>query len=482
MQTRLFHIGLAFGIAGSLSSVLTDAATYTIALSEIPAETDLLKQNTQMSSLIMSLVSEPLFTSNEDGSLSSMVLDVEKSKAVDISFRNFELCLQKDSKFADGTEVKALDLKNVLKEEHEKNPKVMGRAEFSIKDRCVNVALDDRNPYYFQLLVVPQSGPRKVGIDGKIIGTGAFIIERYSTDEVVLRTVPTRKRGDIDSVTIVRFDGKPGFKFQDVDDWNSCGAKTAHVKEIVEKQIPVRRPTRTLLAVILGISDSATRIRMAHCLTDIQNDFVSIIGKPEEDRLFRGYLPTGMFGSISSAETPRSAKHDSAYCKRRNSCVISLLSYNRDEDRALETVILSNKHRLPCQVNIKKIAAKDLVKELSVSQNSMAVVANTSSALAGYGFTASLQFFDGLYGNNPLVPGGVSGLAKILGEATKADLLAEKERLIMKADQLVLDSGVISPLFIRHRVLRFSPRFEPPEFLNRFSNFPRFELLKLKRK
>lgn len=168
---------------------------YRVAIEDIPDRIDPRRNRINTRHFINMHLYYPLFFLNDYNLLDSNFLDMGKTKASDLTFKNYILCLKEGKRFSDGTKITNIDFRDSARDAHRV---IEGLKESKIslhEEMCIKVELKKEDHYYFDKLIdiratILNSAKKK---DKVPLGLGLFKMAFLSKEKIQLKRVQYKK-------------------------------------------------------------------------------------------------------------------------------------------------------------------------------------------------------------------------------------------------------------------------------------------------
>ena len=184
-MNKLLTLLFIFSYTAPLLAV--NKSTYRIALRTLPEKVHPREIEVNVHFYVASQLYYPLFYSDDNGVLKSKFLDLTKTKATDLTFTKYLLCLKSGVTFNNGRPITLADFENSLRQSHKNIDNLMDLASLSKNGSCLAVELKHKDPRYFDKLthlsstIISNNSKNNVAP----LGLGPYKISTFSPNKSV---------------------------------------------------------------------------------------------------------------------------------------------------------------------------------------------------------------------------------------------------------------------------------------------------------
>ena len=411
-------------------------STYRIALRTLPEKIHPREIEVNVHFYVASQLYYPLFYSDDSGVLKSKFLDLNKTKAIDLTFTKYFLCLKSGLTFNNGRPITVADFENSLRQSHKNIDNLMDLASLSKDGSCLTAELKHKDPRYFDKLthlsstIISNNSKNNVAP----LGLGPYKISTFSSNKIVLERVSANKKS-ISKIEFIKFTNAAEMLKQGIHDWNHI----YHLEipqSIKDSYQAINRPLTKSYIVLSRINSKKERLNLMKCLPI--KDFIKAVQLPLSS--IPGYLPQGMegfnvdFGKI---------RHDLNYKCLLDSkkADVKLYYYNKDITPSLDLFFSKHQSKLPFKISPTLVEVNDLIDMLFKSSKEFIAVIGLEASGKGVE-----EFFKYLLNKPKMIIGSIPELFKVFNKAKLSSLRVERKRLFSDAHEIVLKEGYFIPL------------------------------------
>lgn len=465
-----------------IAPAFAEERPFRIAITDIPPIDRILSGNELTTMLIFSLIGEPMFTSEKGpGQLDSGVLSISESKALDSSFKSFSLCLNGEQRFSDGSLVSLYDLENSLKRVHSFAPPLFGSiVSTSIKDDCLAVHLQNSHFDYFDALASPFAILIRVNKNASspIISTGYYHISKFSREQVIFVEGWKKITGDLKQIELVHCQPK-SCSNREIDDWNFAygGLKEIETRISEHNKYPIFSSSVT--AFLVNIKNDAERRKFSGCLANFSKELLDNADEKHDGISPQGILIPSFYPGSNGVTEFKLDKKQCSFDKKK--APVTFIDYQPDRLEAYKRLFKNIQKSIPLPIHTQLVNPEDLPVLLTSSKQVFAKLTFLSEGTSGPSFSASLGFFDGLYGKGKAAHYIPDSLEKLISDAVASRTIKERESLLENAHRFILESGLVLPIAVRKRWVLLPKTYENIELPGTYSRIPKYNLITIKK-
>ncbi len=418
------------------SSIAFSGETFRIAVPFIPASVQPRDGQLNIGQYLSLQIYFPLLIEESDGIWQSHFLDMSQSKALNINFNVFRMCLKSKLTFSDKTYIKSLDLKTSLERFHSLIEQAPPLESIILDgDSCVVINLKKKSPRYFLSLQGTASTILKSSTENDItpIGLGPYKIKSFNQSKVEL---VNHKDYKVERFTKVIFEkiSEANFNPNLYDDINPVfsNLKIANLTGFKE----VEAKNYKSYALVVNIKDSSYRSCISNSL-NISNliQFYNLSLRPTP-----GFLPIGISGFNVKYVKSENCKISSHF--KPVKMIIPLK--NQYENIVLNKLAIFGK--MARFISPELVDPSQMAKIVFSGKPYVSVIGfDSSSSNIATSSEASI-YFESFFRENRLLSDPITGLESEVSKIS--DVFSKEQRALVfkKAHQITLDSRYVIPL------------------------------------
>lgn len=432
----------------SISPYSTNSnSDFRVGLRSLPSRVDPRTNEVNIYHYINTHLYFPLFELTQKGEISSIFLDLTKTKSLDKHYRNYLLCLN-NLNFSDGSQVKIQHLKSTIIFIHQKNLELVKIRSVTEEGSCLRVELNSTDPRYFYKLTTIDSTILKEEPSSNIqvpIGLGPYMVSSFNENKISLvraQDTSTKIKG-ITNVTFLKIlTPEDGIKYK-IHDWNHLWQHLGDGAPIpVEVKLSWKKFNQNLLRslmLVIHLKDDQLRKKFVFCFD--QKDYSKSLGLTTVPT--SGYLPLGLIGNNVSFDLIKSNWHyENKDCFKKNLVKkeIPLYLFYPNLKPMIERFLQKNNFKLPINIKVKIVDTKTAVDKLFSNEELII------TSLADTMNISPTGFFTPFIGKKKVILQDIPSLDNLIREASQSATQSESETLFSKAHFNLLNSAVIIPL------------------------------------
>jgi ABC-type transport system substrate-binding protein len=451
-------------------SLFCHAETYRVVLQGLPDKVDPASNNINFVNPLLLHMYQPLVHFDEEGGLSSNVLDLKKTKSLSANFDSFELCLKENTRFWNNVAVTSTHLLMALNRATHSvavYSNITHVAESS--NKCVSVSLKKRDLRFLNKL----SGTVTSLFywDSKEnefpIGIGPYKPISWSDDKIVLQYIgalnPT-----FDKIEFIKYKSGLTFNKDQFVDWNHvmmAKVPTVDDKSYHEVQIPLKKT----YALVLSIKDFEKRKKAFDCLSALDLPRVLNIKVKETS----GLLPHGVLGSDIPALQKN--KFELNHCKNISWPV--WIESRTDLQTRIEGFLKSNNilNRIP----FKKLSIQDMGKKIFSGSDWIGVIGFDSTNMQDPWSSDPYGYLNVFVEDTKFISAPILSMKKLVNEAISAEDLNLKADLWRKAHIELMSSFYVIPIGELIKTHYYPKKLSTFSWADVASSFPQIDQLRL---
>jgi ABC-type oligopeptide transport system substrate-binding subunit len=451
--------------------------SYRVALRYVPDHLNPRENEVNTNNLILIHLYYPLFFRAANGDLSSDFLALPMTKALDSTFKSFQLCLKRDLKFSDGSPVRSEDLLTSLTEIHRTQEMLPKTKDIWIEGSCVHVSLATADWRYFDKLTSVSSTIIKSGGPAKSLplGLGPYRVSKASKNYLALEATPGQITGSFKKIEFLPFVSLDQARHDGIQDLNHVYQFRLPSEYKAARQ-KISRPFFKSYTLTVNYQNAALRKAFASCID--RNDLKATLDMDLAD--IPGFLPVGLSGARVPFTTNK------AVVCRLNPSARPIRFYNANPDNENKLRAFFDRHRseLPIPVEFIELEPQKMV-EAAFSQSQYAAIFGFDSTGSVASTAAeSSAFFESFFRttrNQRLIDSPLPGLSAIIDQALQESDPTAKDEAYSRAHRLLLESGYIIPLGQLDTAQYYQKDITQIQWADRISGFPRFDLMQVPR-
>jgi MarR-like DNA-binding transcriptional regulator SgrR of sgrS sRNA len=321
---------------------------YSIGVKALPEKLDPRKNSVNIYHYINLAIYYPLFFKDQ-GHLKSYFLNLDKTKALDTNFIDYQFCLKDDVTFSDGGKVSLADLEETLRDVHETLSELNKIKELKkITSRCLMISLEERDINYFEKLTSVRSTLLKKGTN---IGKGYYKILSKQNDKITL--VCDGECKAIQKVSFVKKNIDGSEVYHNLDDFNHLWTHFSkkHPKDVLVNYKGIDLVTNRILFVLNKYQNKKLREKITNCLerrTLIEQLDLKVVP-------INSYLPKGVRGF-----------HEKAWPKVGNckGIKVDFINFYKDKVKNFDSYFEELEAKTGIKANLKTVTYQNAIERV----------------------------------------------------------------------------------------------------------------------
>ncbi len=415
---------------------------YRIAVRDIPINMHPKYAQNNLSHLILLQMYYPLFATNQSPYLTSYFLNMRTTKALDKHYKHFQLCLNEEVTFNDGTLIQIEHLMESLSVTHSQ-VKSLPNIEMitRLNDRCLSIALQCKDFHYFHKLTGIDSTILKVNkkVENIPMGSGPYQIIHHSRSLLILETTtPFIKENPkkFQKITFLKLDLIDPRLSNEVDDWNHI-YQTEIPESIKNSFQSVNAPTKKVYALVINYPNLIDRQSFSRKLDRI--DFLKTLDLSLDS--VPGFLPNSLSGyNVEYAEILKS------FSNRPIKNHFTFITHHKKQYHLLGPFLKNMENKFFIHIDLKLLSLNEMTAYVYSGKPYIGLLGFDST---GSGYSNSKNpfvFFESFIENEKIISKRLMNIKNLIQQTDSTYNLEKQEILFTQAHQQLLKSAYLIPL------------------------------------
>ena len=416
----------------------------------------------------------PIFArSSATNELTSEYLDLDETRALSPAMDTFRLCLRDGVTFSDGTPIEPGDLSASLAQIHASQGVLPGLASMRVHARCLLVALDEPDPFYFDKLTTASTTVIKAGTEDDAVPTGRGDYRLRNRDAKDITLTSSEAHRGYEAVKFAVVPTLIDAVRARADDINVM--YWAPDKERVLRGFrQIAHPSLRSFALMVSIPDVALRQCVVASIP-ARAFRTEALGMRLEETV--GFLPNGALGSaVSFSPSPEACRALSSSQRKPTVRFFNHMGFMHD---AISKFFQARASRLPFHVKVEDHTLEEVFAAVGGGE--------PIAYLLGFGTFSSQaarkgepsMFFEPFL-RRQLCTSAPSGIRDMLRAASRERRPREKRMRYEEMHRLLLASGCVLPLGQMPPVLYYPPHIQSLEFADPIMGYPKVASIRRK--
>ena len=402
----------------------------------------------------------PLFEIRPNGDIKSHFLEMERSRAVDLTFTKYILCLKKTLSFSDGTKILVSDFYASFNLMSKMYPHLLPLESLKPMDlRCVSIEMKYPTPNLFKKLTgIASTIIKSTELKSEFpLGLGPYKISDIAADKISLKFTGDKaiRFNEIQFIKASAEDPKLISNFQDLNQIQKQTFDQIHLADFNLYEVSIPK----MYSLVINFNNKNARLCARSILSKM--DWITAYHLSVTPK--KSFLPW---------EKPSLSKYDEGASKSCASGKIDLFIPSLYNGADIQMAI--SKAGLTNRISVKLVSNDEFGRKIFSGEEYIGLI--------GFNSTASISMLEGDYSTyfesffsikNRIISKPNNQIKELISMATKIDTRPkDREKMFENAESILIGEAYVLPIGSLKRQYRFTKNFSITEWFDYVNGIP----------